>query len=42
MSLTRLEKVAYTVRPTNAFMQLQATGEAHDETRHHSRAAGRA
>ena len=30
--LTRLEKVAYTVRPTNAFMQLQPTGETHDET----------
>ena len=30
--MTRLEKVAYTVRPTNAFMQLQPTGETHDET----------
>jgi len=29
--LTRLEKVAYTVHPTNAFMQLQRTGETHDQ-----------
>jgi hypothetical protein len=29
--LTILENVAYTIRPTNAVMQLQLTGETHDE-----------
>jgi len=27
--LTILEKVTYTIRPTNAVMQLQLTGEMH-------------
>jgi hypothetical protein len=40
--LTKLEKVAYTIRPTNAVMQLQLTGEMHDEARSHPRAPGRA
>ena len=29
--LTILENVAYTIRPTNALMQLQRTGEPHDD-----------
>lgn len=36
--LTILEKFAYTIRPTNAVMQLQLTGEMHEQARHHPRA----
>jgi hypothetical protein len=30
MYVTILENVAYTIRPTNAVMQLQLTGEMHE------------
>ena len=40
--LTILENVAYTIRPTNAVMQLQLTGETHEQARSHPRAPGRA
>lgn len=40
--LTILENVAYTIPTTNAVMQLQLTGETHDEARSHPRAPGRA
>ena len=40
--LTRLEKVAYIIRPTNGVMQLQHNGEPHDEPRSAPRAPGRA
>ena len=30
--LTILENVAYTIRPTNAVMQLQLTGEMHEQS----------
>ena len=40
--LTVLENVAYTIRPTNAVMQLQLTGEMHEQARSHPRAPGRA
>ena len=37
-----LENVAYTIRPTNAVMQLQLTGEMHEQARSHPRAPRRA
>src|SRR6056297_4274428 len=40
--LTILENVAYTIRPTNAVMQLQLAGEMHEQARSHPRAPGRA
>jgi hypothetical protein len=40
--LTILEKFAYTLRPTDAVMQLQLTGDPHDDPRSHPRAPGRA
>lgn|GEM_PF-4767911 len=40
--MTILEKVTYTIRPTNAVMQLQLTGEMHDDPRSDPRAPGRA
>jgi hypothetical protein len=41
-TLTILEKFAYTIRPTNAVMQLQLAGEMHEQARSHPRAPGRA
>src|SRR5699024_6601934 len=38
--LTILENVAYTIRPTNAVMQLQLTGEMHEQARSHPSAPG--
>lgn len=40
--LTPLEKVLYTLRPTNAVMQLHLTGDLHDQTWPHPRAPYRA
>jgi len=36
--LTMLENIAYTIRPTNAVMQLQLAGEMHEQARSHPRA----
>jgi hypothetical protein len=40
--LTIVEKFAYTLRSTDAVMQLQLTGDPHDDPRSHPRAPGRA